>query len=199
MKDPYKILGVSKYDSDERIKEVYRELAKKYHPDNYTNNPLADLASEKMQEINEAYDAIMNERKGYKSTDNRYGSSGFSSNGNLRDVRTLIMNNQIADAEQILNSIPESSRDAEWNFLKGTIFYKRGWTQEAHNYFSIACSMDPSNTEYAAAYNELERQRNGNFGRFNTGPYNGQSNCTACDVCTGLVCMDCLCDCFRCC
>lgn len=199
MKDPYKILGVSKYDSDERIKEAYKKLAKKYHPDNYANNPLSDLASEKMQEINEAYDFIMNERKGYQKTNNKYGSSNFSSNGNLRDVRTLIMNNQINDAEQILNSIPESSRNAEWNFLKGTIFYKRGWTQEAYNYFSIACSMDPGNTEYAAAYNELERQRNGNFGRFNSNSYNQQGNCTACDICTGLICMDCLCDCFRCC
>lgn len=198
MKDPYKILGVSKYDSDERIKEVYKELAKKYHPDNYVNNPLADLASEKMQEINEAYDTIMNERKGYKKANNRYGSSNFSANGNMKDVRTLIMNNQINDAEQILNSIPESSRNAEWNFLKGTIFYKRGWAQEAYNSFSIACSMDPGNAEYAAAYNELDRQRNGDFGRFQTNSYR-QGGCTPCDVCTGLICMDCMCDCFRCC
>ena len=34
----------------------------KYHPDNYVNNPLADLAEAKMKEINEAYDAIVKGR-----------------------------------------------------------------------------------------------------------------------------------------
>ena len=58
MTDPYKVLGVSPNASDDEIKAAYRQLAKKYHPDNYANNPLADLAEEKMREINEAYDMI---------------------------------------------------------------------------------------------------------------------------------------------
>ena len=58
MNDPYSVLGVSPNASDEEIKKAYRELARKYHPDNYQNNPLADLAEEKMKEINEAYAVI---------------------------------------------------------------------------------------------------------------------------------------------
>ena len=54
MTDPYKVLGVSPTATDEQVKSAYRELAKKYHPDNYVNNPLSDLAEEKMQEINQA-------------------------------------------------------------------------------------------------------------------------------------------------
>ena len=64
MKDPYSVLGVSQSASDDEIKKAYRELARKYHPDNYQNNPLADLAEEKMKEINEAYDAITKQRAG---------------------------------------------------------------------------------------------------------------------------------------
>lgn len=64
MNDPYSVLGVSPNASDEEIKKAYRELARKYHPDNYQNNPLADLAEEKMKEINEAYETITKQRSG---------------------------------------------------------------------------------------------------------------------------------------
>ena len=64
MTDPYTVLGVKPDASDEEVKRAYRELARKYHPDNYQNNPLADLAEEKMKEINEAYDAITKARSG---------------------------------------------------------------------------------------------------------------------------------------
>ena len=58
MNDPYAVLGVSSSASEEEIKRAYRDLVKKYHPDNYANNPLADLAEAKMKEVNEAYDAM---------------------------------------------------------------------------------------------------------------------------------------------
>ena len=64
MNDPYKTLGVSPNDSDETIKKAYRELAKKYHPDKFADNPsAAELANEKMKEINSAYDEIVTMRK----------------------------------------------------------------------------------------------------------------------------------------
>lgn len=47
MTDPYRVLGVAPDAPDDEIKKAYRELAKKYHPDNYTDSPLADIASEK--------------------------------------------------------------------------------------------------------------------------------------------------------
>lgn len=56
MRDPYQVLGVPSTATDEEVKKAYRNLAKKYHPDNYHDDPLADLAQEKMKEINEAYE-----------------------------------------------------------------------------------------------------------------------------------------------
>ena len=63
MTDPYKVLGVSASASDEEVKDAYRKLAKKYHPDQYTDSPLAELASEKMKEINEAYETLSDPQK----------------------------------------------------------------------------------------------------------------------------------------
>ncbi|MBR0462373.1 MAG: J domain-containing protein [Erysipelotrichaceae bacterium] len=57
MKDPYSVLGVSKDASEDEIKEAYRKLAKKYHPD---LNPGDEAAAARMQEVNAAYDQIKN-------------------------------------------------------------------------------------------------------------------------------------------
>ncbi len=59
-KSPYEVLGVSPGASADEIKKAYRNLVKQYHPDNYKNHPLENLAKEKMQEINEAYDQLTN-------------------------------------------------------------------------------------------------------------------------------------------
>lgn len=80
MRDPYTVLGVSQNASDQEIKKAYRELARKYHPDNYVNNPLADLAEEKMKEVNEAYEAIQKQRSGgggYQQQSSGYYQGGY--------------------------------------------------------------------------------------------------------------------------
>ena len=190
MKDPYSILGVSKNATDDEIKNAYRELARKYHPDNYTDNPLSDLAGEKMKEINEAYDAIMNRRRGGKNTyEENYTDSGSTS---FPEVRQLINQGRLEQAQEVLDGVPPGNRNAEWYFLNGTVLYRRGWFDQAYTSFATACRMDPSNPEYRTALNRAQRQSGNQYNPYRS--YGGGMN--ECDCCTNLICADCLCECM---
>ena len=204
MTDPYKILEISPDASDDEVKEAYRKMAKKYHPDNYAGSPLADLANEKMKEVNEAYDQILADRKAKRnngsSNSSSYGTNsgyqyGYRSNSNFIDVRNLINSGRFDDAEQILNGVPPEGRVAEWYFLKGTILYRRGWFDEAYQHVSTAVQMDPNNIEYRMAYNQMNKQRGGAYGGYNPNMQR-QDGCTGCDICTTMLCADCCCRCM---
>lgn len=164
MNDPYQVLGVPETATDEEIKKAYRELARKYHPDNYHDNPLADLAQERMKEINAAYEQITKERSG----GNRPGSSGgYGGYGGyqqqyyggqssvLQQVRIAIQTGNISRAEALLANYGD--HNGEWNFLKGAVCYRRGWMDEAKRYYETACQMEPDNPEYQQALRYMER------------------------------------------
>lgn len=194
--DPYKVLGISPNATDEEVKTAYRDLARKYHPDNYTNNPLSNLAQEKMQEINEAYDTIIRSRKQGASTGNGNGyAAGRTDASRFRDVRNMINSGRVMDAEVVLDGVPSSSRDAEWYFLKGSVLYKKGWLEDAYNHFSTAVRMDPNSLEYRSALNQMNMQRQ-TGGYRTTGGRQSSGGCSGCDMCSGLICADCCCECM---
>ncbi len=193
MNDPYVVLGVSKNATDEEIKNAYRELARKYHPDNYTDNPLADLAGEKMKEINEAYDAIMNMRRSGHTKNNSY-SSANSGPSAFPEVRSLINQGRFEQAQEILDGVPPQSRNAEWYFLNGTVLYRRGWFEQAFTSFTTASRMDPTNIEYRNAVNNAQRQSGRQYNPYRS--YNMDGGCNGCDICSSLICADCCCECM---
>ena len=201
MNDPYSVLGVSPNASDEEIKKAYRELARKYHPDNYQNNPLADLAEEKMKEINEAYETITKQRSGgggsYQRPSGGYGGQSYgggyqyshqqsgSANPTYARIRNLINSGDLGTAERLLNEVPQ--KNGEWYFLSGSIAYRKGWLDEAMQNYSLACQMDPGNMEYRQALAMM--QQGGQAYR----PYGGGAVVDGMDCCTTMLCMNCLC------
>ena len=160
MNDPYQVLGISESATDEEVKRAYRDLARKYHPDNYHDNPLADLAQEKRKEINAAYEEINRRRSGGSRPSGSSYTGGWQqqSGGSpiFQQVRAAIQIGDIARAESLLYSI--SDHTAEWYFLKGAVSYRRGWMDEAMRYYQTACQMEPNNPEYQRALNLM---RNG--------------------------------------
>lgn len=187
-KDPYKILGVDPRSTESEIKAAYRELAKKYHPDNYVGSPLADLAEEKMQEINAAYDEIMKDRARRREKEERQ-TGGGAWETSFPDVRRCIDEHDYYEADVLLNAVEKSEQNAEWHYLKGVVLAARGWYFEASRHFSTACEMDPDNEEYAEARERLDRTASG-YGR------NGRRDdeCNVCNVCSSLICIDCCCE-----
>ncbi len=210
MNDPYSVLGIKPDATDEEVKQAYRTLARKYHPDNYQDNPLADLAEEKMKEINEAYEAITRMRAGggpsstaNSSTDTRRRSYGGNSSYNgyqqqrgssdplYARVRSAINAGDISQAESLLAQSP--NQDAEWYFLRGSIAYRKGWLDEAMTNYQRAVSMEPGNVYYRRAYNMM--QQGGNAYRSEGYSSGGMD---AMDCCTAMMCLNCLCGGGRC-
>lgn len=199
MTNPYQILGVSPNATDEEVKKAYLELARKYHPDKYRDSDLADLASEKMKEVNSAYDEIQKMRAsgntgmGSSSYSGSYSQSDRSGQSKFASIRILINQGNSYEAERLLNEVDNVDRAAEWHFLMGCVQFKKGNYIDSQKYFDTACSMDPSNQEYRSM-----RMRTRSFGGY-TGTaqgYPGSSGSSACDICSSLICADCCCECM---
>ena len=200
MKDPYSILGVSKKASDEEVKAAYKALIRKYHPDNYgDDNPLKELANEKTQEINEAYDEIMrmraNSSSGEQSSDG--ANSSYTSEGAYAEIRRTINSRKFGDAEKQLLAIAQADRTAEWHYLASVLLMHRNRQNDAMRELEIACNMDPSNIEYQKA-KEMFNNTARNYGSayYGNGAPVRSSSDEACNCCANLLCMDCLCECL---
>ncbi len=186
--NPYEVLGVSEDADEETIKKAYRELVKKYHPDKYVNNPLADLASEKIKEINKAYDMLTNKKNTASyGTQNTAYTSYTGGSTDFRRVREMITANRLQEALAMLNSMP---RTAEWYYLSGRIRMQVGYYDQAISFLRTAVNMEPNNVEYRSALeNVMSRTQNYSSG----GRVAGSSGCSTCDCCTTCMCLNCLC------
>ena len=207
MNDPYKTLNISRYADDDEIKQAYRKLAKKYHPDRYQDSELAKEAAEKMKEINQAYDMILRERKNgnvsyqensaydtynvYTTSDSNQGKNYYSEESVYDRVYTMIDEGRFTDAQAVLGGIPSTERDAEWYYIMGMMSYKSGWLEEAYNYTDTACRMDPTSEEYRTLYEKIASQRSGSEGGYQQSDRNGP-DCL--DCLSGRMCAECVWD-----
>ncbi len=191
--NPYKILGVSSDADDEEIKRAYRALARKYHPDRHKDSDLAELAGEKMKEINAAYEEIQQMRAGAKNGA-PFGAGAGAYSGDVHSKFVLIRNcinaGNISEAARLLDEVDSMDRAGEWHFLQGCVRMRRGEYVDAQHEFDTACRMEPTNAEYFRFREELRMRANRFGGEYRTSGSGG------CDFCTTLLCADCCCECM---
>ncbi len=187
MTNPYEYLGLNRNATEQQVMDAYRSIAASIQNSTGTD----EEKTNRMNELNEAYDYVLNEIRGTGAYYNNANSSYNQGTSQFFDVRQRINSGRIDDAETILDGIPNNMRSAEWHYLKGMIHQRRGWLNEAYRCYQTACRMEPSNSEYAAAFNSMNTNANGGYRTSRHSSY-----CDTCDICQGLICADCCCECM---
>lgn len=192
MRNPYEVLGVREGSSIEEVKKAYKELVRKYHPDQYQNHPLSDLAEEKLKEINTAYDTLMKQYEAGNAGNNNTNNTYRGGDNSLAQARSFINVGNIMAAEQVLDRA--GTRTAEWFFLKGIIGMRKGWYNEAFANLQTAVNMEPNNLEYRNAFNSINNaNRSYQSTSYNRRGYGNDPD--MCQICSFLYCADCCCEC----
>ncbi len=157
------------------------------------DNPLADLAEEKLKEINEAYDYLMNNTTAHQNSSSGYERHSYQKSpgneGFLR-VRSFIQSGNYDAAFNLLQTMDRNHPD--WHYLSGLISLHRGWYQQAINQIQTAMRMDPMNQEYAAAWNNM---RQATYHYQGAARQKGYNDASLCQICSCLYCSDCCCEC----
>ena len=173
LNNPYEVLGVSPNASNDEVKKAYRDLSRKYHPDSYVDNPLADLAEEKFKEVQEAYDQIMKERDGgYQSG---YQSGSYQQNSGYQ--------------YQGVSEEEQRQYQAASNLGLGN-------NMNALNLAKQAVSKEPGNAEYNNLVNRLQWNTQRYQGMGNPYGAGSGSACGTGNFCCDLWCADSLCECM---
>ena len=181
--DPYKVLGVSPDATDDEIKQAYRKLAKKYHPD---LNPGDKEAAKRMQEVNAAYEQIKNPEKAtQQGSQQSYGGYGYDPFGGYwqRAYTQSESGDQYQQAayryihmgryREALNILSNSTnRNARWYYLSALANDGLGNQVTALEHIRKAVSLDPDNMEYLQVLQQIQnggaayRRQAGNFRGF---------------------------------
>jgi len=187
--NPYDVLGVPRTASNDEIKKAYRQLCKKYHPDSYVDNPLADLAEEKFKEVQTAYEQIMKERESGSS----YSAAGGSEKETveLQAARNYINARRFREALNVLDNI--GNRTAMWYYYSAIANMGIGNNLVAVDHAKQAAAMEPNNAEYVNFANQLQ-YRGQHYQTMGQG-YGRQTFGTG-NICCDLWCLDTMCECM---
>jgi curved DNA-binding protein len=157
MRDYYEILGVPRNATEKELKEAYRKLVRKYHPDLNPNNK--EEAEKIFREINEAYEVLSDPEK--RKLYDKYGHN-WKNFSQFKDYENIYQqynkggqysyrSKAAQDLEEILNEIFGRSKSSPFEFFfdLSDVFNKTSASKRTYSY----------------SYNPFE-QKSSNFSTF---------------------------------
>jgi len=156
MRDYYEILGVPRNATEKELKEAYRRLVRKYHPDLNPNN--REEAEKIFREINEAYEVLSDPEK--RKLYDKYGHN-WKNFSQFKDYENIYQqynkggqysyrSKATQDLEEILNEIFGRSKSSPFEFFfdLSDVFNKAGGSKRTYSY-----SYDPFEQNSSNFYN----------------------------------------------
>jgi len=141
--NPFDVLGLRAGATADEIRAAYRALAKKHHPDQFTDPDKQRAAQERMITLNLAYEDAL-----------RIAASGRSA----AYAQTLSMQDALLLARKMLSQqkpesalrhlLRASSRDARWYSMQGEALMQLEDFEAAHRSYREAVRREPANIEY---------------------------------------------------
>lgn len=217
-KDPYQVLGIKSTATQDEVDTAYFNLRDEYRETLFLDGQAGRDGAKKLNEVEDAYRAILSDRAGNTDPiiveESAHDSSidtedaPFTTSSSYADIEAMIKAGNLRDAQKALDDT--QLRDAEWHFWQSNVFYKKGRIAESRSQLQTACNMDPGNTKYRdvlAKLDDIEAKQKDNAG-FNQTTQNGMhrsygndrydagaSDEACCRACQAAMCINCLCDC----
>ena len=173
MTDPYQILGVARSATDDEVKNAYRKLCRKYHPD---RNPGNEAAEDMFIIVQNAYDTVMDERKMPPESENAYfrgaerSGARFSESGGkgaqqgqaydnpesayLQAAANYISNHDYREAVNVLLQV--HNHNAYWYYLSALANAGLGNNFVALEHAQVASALSPGNDYYRMLAYQLD-------------------------------------------
>jgi molecular chaperone DnaJ len=206
--DPFVILGVERGATQNEIYNAYKALRNRYEEERFLEGEAGADAARRLQELDIAYAEALEY--------NHLTATVENDGTNYSEIKRALTEKNLERAQALLDNTVR--RDAEWHYLQSIVFYERNWFVECRKQLQIALELEPANEKYQKSLKNLETKINREAGipqdiartyeqsqkSYGTGgarsydpnrPTQSSSN-GLCNVCTGLLCADCCCECM---
>lgn len=202
--DPFVILGLNKDASQSEILDAYKKKRAYYQEHVFDEGESGAEAARMLQQLDDAYQQAM-ERSHDAASISGEGESAYEK------VRDAIRRKDVEGAQRALDEI--SCRGGEWHYYQSIVFYEKNWLNDSKKQLEIALQIEPENTKYARALDNLKKKIDGSRPydkQGANGVYGNQQTATnrtysqhdtdvadgVCTACQALWCADCCCECM---
>ncbi len=139
--NPYEVLGVGDNVTEEQLRKIYIDLARKFHPDTARSEEERVEKEKRFKEITYAYGLLKGKLKETMSTKDKGEKKGLDVDLIKKRAQIFIKNGDFNSAIGMLKVLDEDDYDT--NMLLGLAFFKKKRHHRAVEYFKKAIELNP--------------------------------------------------------